>query len=472
MTEVSSPRRCRLLLIEDETAYAERLRRNLETEGFEVEIAASGAEALGQLRGRFFDLVVTDIKMPDLSGIDVLRAIRSAESEGLDPDLPVVVLTSVNTVETAVEAMKLGAADYITKEAEKREVLVRLRRVLEQSRLLNENRLLRAQLETHEAFPELIGQSQALRRIKEEIHNLAASEATILISGETGVGKELVARALHRASPRANGPFLDVNCAALPDENFFQSEVFGHERGAFTGAVAQRKGRFELAAGGTLFFDEIGELSRESQSKILRAIEQLEITRLGGTRPIRIDCRIVCATNKDLQAEARAGRFREDLYYRVNVIPIHVLPLRQRVEDVAPLAACFLGQFASRHRRAPRRLSAEATAMLEAYAWPGNVRELRNVAERLALCAGSEEVGAEDLRRCGLGEPPLGASEVWLPEQGVDLEEVEKRYILAALQRAHWSQKEAAKLLNISVDRMNARVKKFGLRHPSWRTNR
>ncbi|MCX7012322.1 MAG: sigma-54 dependent transcriptional regulator, partial [Candidatus Sumerlaeota bacterium] len=316
MVEPDTQRPRRMLLIEDDSGYSERLRRNLETEGFEVDVAASGAEALDVLRQRFFDLVVTDIKMPDMSGVDVLRAIRAGEAEGLDPDLPVVALTSVNTVETAVEAMKLGAADYISKEAEKRELLVRLRRVLDQSRLLNENRLLRAQVEREQAFPGLVGRSEALRRISREIQNVAPSDATVLISGETGVGKELVARALHQASPRRAGAFLDVNCAALPDDNLFQSEVFGHERGAFTGAVMQRKGRFELAAGGTLFFDEIAELSRESQAKVLKAIELMEITRLGGSRPIRVDCRLICATNKDLEEVVRQGGFREDLYYR------------------------------------------------------------------------------------------------------------------------------------------------------------
>jgi DNA-binding NtrC family response regulator len=467
-SQMSRPRR--LLIIEDDQAFAKRLALNLQREGFEVESAASGPEAIERLRATFFDLVVTDIKMPGMSGIDVLRAIRSGDEEGVDADMPVVALSSVNLAETAVEAMKLGAADYITKEAEKSEVVVRLRRVLEQSRLANENRLLRAQLERRDLFPEIIGQSETMRRIKREIQNVGPSGALVLITGETGVGKELVARALHRASPRADGPFLDVNCAALPDENFFQSELFGHERGAFTGAASQRKGRFELAAGGTLFLDEIAEMSRESQGKILKAIEQIEIIRLGGSRPIRIDCRIICATNTDLAAEVREGRFREDLFYRVNVIPIFVPALRDRPDDIALLMDHFLEQIALRHRRPARRLGLGTEGILRSYPWPGNVRELRNVAERLTF-RGGEEIGPEDLRVCGLG----GASEpggVSIPEQGVDLDEVERQYVLAALRKADWSQKDAARLLNISVDRMNARVKKFQIRHASWRTNR
>ncbi len=470
MSDSKTSRPCRLLIIEDDQAFAKRLALNLQREGFEVESSESGPDAIERLRRTFFDLVVTDIKMPGMSGIDVLRAIRSGEEEGVDADMPVVALSSVNLAETAVEAMKLGAADYITKEAEKSEVVVRLRRVLEQSRLANENRLLRAQLERRDLFPEIIGQSETMKRIKREIQNVGPSGALVLISGETGVGKELVARALHRASSRADGPFLDVNCAALPDENFFQSELFGHERGAFTGATAQRKGRFELAAGGTLFLDEIAEMSRESQGKILKAIEQLEITRLGGSRPIRIDCRIICATNKDLASEVRKGRFREDLFYRVNVIPIFVPALRDRPNDIGVLMGHFLRGIASQHRRPSRGLGAGSEGILRSYPWPGNVRELRNVAERLTFC-GSEEIRPEDLRVCGLGAS-AEASDVSIPEHGVDLEEVEKQYVLAALRKADWSQKEAARLLNISVDRMNARVKKFEIRHPSWRTNR
>lgn len=468
----TQPRSFRLLLIEDDPAFSERLRRNLASDGFEVEVASSGEAALVRLRRAFFDLVVTDIRMEGLSGLDVLRSIRAGEAEGLDPELPVVVLTSVNTVETAVEAMKLGAADYITKEAEKRETVVRLRRVLDQSRLLNENRLLRAQLESQQALSELVGDSPAMQRIKEQIRNLGPSDASVLITGETGVGKEIVARALHRASMRANEPFLDVNCAALPDENLFQSELFGHEKGAYTGAVSQRMGRLELAGRGTIFFDEIAELSRESQAKILKTVEQMEITRVGGTRPIRIDCRLLWATNKDLAAEVREGRFREDLYYRVNVIPLHIPPLRQRPEDIQPLMRFFLSQFARRHRRAEKALSPEALAMLQRYEWPGNVRELRNVAERLIFLAQQDVIRPEDLRQCGLAPQAADASQVRLPEEGVDLEEVERQYVIAALERTNWSQKDAAQLLGISVDRMNARVKKFNLRHPSWRTNR
>lgn len=472
MTDSLSKRSSRVLLIEDDATFSERMRRNLSTEGFEVEVAPSGMLALKRLREEFFDLVVTDIKMEGLSGLDVLKAIRAGDAEGLDPELPVVVLTSVNTVETAVEAMKLGAADYFTKEAEKRETVVRLRRVLDRSSLLNENRLLRAQLESQEALSELVGDSPAMRRIKEQIRNLGPSDAPVLITGETGTGKEVVARALHRASLRAREPFLDVNCAALPDENLFQSELFGHEKGAFTGAIAQRVGRLELAGHGTIFFDEIAELSRESQAKILKTVEQTEITRVGGTRPIRINCRILWATNKDLATEVKEGRFREDLYYRINVIPLHVPALRERVEDIEPLMRFFLSQFSQRHRRAERKISPEALLVLQRYEWPGNVRELRNVAERLVFLARHDEILAEDLRSCGIAAQSTDGGQVRLPENGVDLEEVERQYVIAALERAQWSQKDAAALLGISVDRMNARVKKFNLRHPSWRTHR
>ncbi len=469
-----------ILLVEDDSAYAQRLKKNLELSHYQVSVAETAEKALALLSQGEFDLVVTDIRLPGASGLDLIRKIKVEGVQGIDSDLPVIVLTSVGSVDTAVEAMKLGAADYITKEAERQEILIRLGKVIEQARLLHENRVLRGQLAERDEFREIIGESPAIRRIKEEIAQIARSDVTVLITGETGVGKELVARAIHRTSLRSRGPFVDVNCAALPDDNLFQSEVFGHEKGAFTDASYQRKGKFELAHGGTLFMDEIAELSRESQAKILKALEQQTFTRLGGMKPISVNCRFIFATNKDLMEEVRAGRFREDLYYRVAVFPIHVPPLREHPSDIPLLAQFFADQFSKKYSRPPFAFDAGAMRLLQEYSYPGNIRELRNIIERLTIRARGNIITAADVEAIGLGRAPSAAAVetpepkrvVWLPEEGIDLEEVERQLVIEALERTGWNQKEAAALLHISVDRMHSRVKKFGLKHPSWRVHK
>jgi len=464
------PTPSRLLLIEDDAAFAETLRRNLQAKGFAVAVEGAAEAALDRLAQDYFDLIVTDIRLPGISGLELLERVRAGRAS-VDRDTPVVVVTSVDAVGPAVEAMRLGAGDYITKESDMAEIVLRLSRAIEQSRILNENRQLRDQLARGDEFAEIVGASEAIRKIKAELTELAGNAVSVLLIGETGVGKELVARALHRTGPTANGPFIEVNCAALPDENLFQSELFGHEKGAFTGAFQRKPGCFERAEGGTLFLDEIGELPLDSQAKLLRAIETLRFARLGGTAEIAVNCRLIFATNRDLQAEVKAGRFREDLFYRVNVFPIHVPPLRQRPADVAPLARYFLDQFAAKYSRPRRPISEEALAVLRSCPWPGNIRELRNIAERLVIRARGEVIGPEDLTACGIGPAPA-ALDLVIPDEGIDLEDFEKRLVLAALEKAEWNQKRAAQLLGISPDRMNARVKKFGLRSPQWRVNK
>jgi DNA-binding NtrC family response regulator len=463
-----------ILVVEDDAVFADRLKRNLELAQFSVVVAENGAAAVTKLRTQNFDLVVTDIRMPELGGIELIRKIKQEGLDGVDPDICVVVLTSVSSVETAVEAMKLGASDYITKEAGRQEIILRLKKVLEQSELMNENRLLRDQLERRDEFRELVGDSEPMRRIKEEISQIAGSDVSVLITGETGIGKELVARAIHRTGPHARGPFVDVNCAALPDDNLFQSEVFGHERGAFTDAHYARKGKFELAHHGTLFLDEIAELTRESQGKILKALEQQMITRLGGTRPLRVECRFVFATNKDLMAEVQAARFREDLYYRVNVFPVHIPPLRERRADVPMLAKFFADQFARKYSKPEFFFEEGAMALLRDYQYPGNIRELRNIIERIVIRSRGDVITRAQVEQVGLvAQATAGAkSAVAIPDGGIDLEQVEKDLVVEALNRAGWNQKDAATLLNISVDRMNSRVRKFGLKHPSWRVHK
>ncbi len=462
----------RLLLVEDDPAFADRLARNLTASGFSVQTAGDVNNALARLAEERRDLVLTDIRLPGQSGLDLLERLGvMAETGEIDP-LPVVVLTSINSIDTAVEAMRRGAADYLTKEATRDEIVLRLRNILDRAELAGENRLLRRTLARFEEFEEIVGASEWTRGLKEQIRQVAASDVSVLIHGETGVGKELVARALHRASARARGPFVEVNCAALPDENMFLSELFGHERGAFTGAINRKRGHFELADGGTLFLDEIGELGPQAQARLLRAVETLQFNRLGSERPSRVNCRLLFATNKDLAEESRAGRFREDLYYRINIYPIHVPPLRARPEDVAPLVQFFAARFAEKHRLAAPGFSPEAIATLKANPWPGNVRELRNVVERLAIRFAGRAVDQAALREVGLGSAPAAAGAIVLPEGGVELEEVERGLVTQALQRTDWNQRQAAALLGISVDRMNARVKKFNLTHPSWRVHK
>jgi len=463
----------KLLLIEDDLIFAERLKKNLLLDGFDVQIAESGREASDKLKNTYFDLVVTDIKMPEENGIDVIKRIRLGKEPEIDPDIPIVVLTSVNSVETAVEAMKSGAADYITKESERKEISLRLKKVLEQSRILNENRFLKDQLQNESEFQELIGESEAIKKIKKEISEIARKDISVLIQGETGVGKELVARAIHKLSHYANGPFIDVNCAGLPDENLLQSELFGHEKGAFTDAKELKKGKFELASYGTLFLDEIGELQPESQGKILKVIENHIITRLGGVKTISINCRFIFATNKDLLKELKLGKFREDLYYRINVFPISIPPLRERKEDIPPLSKFFLNQFCKKYQKEQKELTKEVLDILYDYPWYGNVRELRNVLERLVIRSKSNQIAIADLGECGLKiEKINGDLDFSIPDKGINLDEIEKQIVLKALEKSNWNQKEAALLLGISVDRINNRVKKYNFKHPSWYTHK
>ena len=401
-----------VLLAEDDAVFADRLRRNLELAGFRVTAESDGSAALSRLARQAFDLVVTDIRMPGVGGLELLRRLRSGEVDGADPETPVVVLTSVDSVATAVEAMKAGAGDYITKESDRQEVALRLRKVLVQRALTVENARLREQVARGDEFRDLIGDSPATLRIKEAIAEVAGQPVTVLVTGETGVGKELVARALHRTGPRPGGPFIDVNCAALPEDNLFQSELFGHEKGAFTGATELRRGRFEQAHRGTLFLDEVAELKAESQGKILKALEQQQVTRVGGSRPVLAECRFVFATNKHLPDEVAAGRFRDDLFYRINVFNIEVPPLRERRHDIPALARFFAGEFARRYGRPAVRFDEGALETLRDYPFPGNIRELRNVIERVVIRARGPVVSREQVAALGLaaGSPDRRAA--------------------------------------------------------------
>jgi len=465
-----------ILLVEDDRRYASRIAKNLSLDGYDVLTAYSGEEALDLFDKEAVDLVLSDIKMPGMNGIDLLKKIT--ERTRLDElEIPVIFLTSVDSVRVAVDAMKAGASDYITKDADRDEIVLRIEKVLSESKVRAENRSLKRHIQTANEFGRLIAVSPPLRAILQEIEGFVDAFPGILIEGETGVGKEIIARYIHNRSPRAGHAFIDVNCAALPTENLFQSEVFGHEKGAFTGAVGRKRGKLELADGGTLFLDEIGDMPLESQGKILRALETQEFERLGGNQKIRVDLAFIAATNKDLRREVEEGRFRRDRLYRLDIIRLRIPPLRERVEDILPLTRHYLEEYARKYHRPVPDITASAQHMLTAYPWPGNVRELKNLVERIILRHRHREaIDEEMLRGEGLViDTPESCSSRGSLSSGDDLlplSEIEKKAIIAALERADWVQSEAAKILEISPDRMHARVKKYGLHHPSWRSHK
>lgn len=463
--------KARILLVEDDARYANRMKKNLALEGYEVAHAASGQEAIDELRSRPADLVISDIRMPGMDGIELLRRLHDLHPDE-EFDAPFIALTSVDSVQVAVEAMKEGAQDYITKDADRDEILLRIDKALSAARVRDENRRLREQVQAAQNGEAFIAESRQMKAILEEIESVADSGAGILIVGETGVGKEVIARYIHRRGPRASSSFVDVNCAALPTDNMFQSEVFGHEKGAFTGAAERKRGKLELADRGTLFLDEIGDMPLESQGKILRALETQEFERLGGTKKIRVDLAVIAATNKDLEQAVGQGVFRQDLLYRLDIIRIVIPPLRERVEEILPLVRHFFEEYARKYRRLVPEITPEAQELLKAYAWPGNVRELKNLVERIVIRhRDCQTLDADLLRREGLqgGAAPSATREYAKDEDTLSLEEIEKNAIVAALEKAGWVQSEAARLLRISPDRMHSRIRKYGLQHPSWR---
>ncbi|MEI6388266.1 MAG: sigma-54 dependent transcriptional regulator, partial [Spirochaetota bacterium] len=372
-----------ILVADDEKNIREGLAEALTLEGYRVIQAADGAEALKLVEAGDVDLVITDLRMPKLSGGELLKATASHR-----PGLPVIVLTGHGTIEDAVAAMRSGAFDFLTKPVNLDHLSLLVRRSLATQELARKNRELEAEVEAQRRTSSIIGTSSEMRRIFELLRRVAPTRANVLVSGESGVGKELVADAIHNLSPRRDGPFIKVHCAALA-ESLLESELFGHEKGAFTGAAARKKGRFELADGGTLFLDEIGEINQTVQIKILRVIQERRFERVGGEGTVEVDVRIVAATNRDLKKEVDEGRFREDLYYRLNVFEVFLPPLRERNTDILLLADHFVEKYAARHRKDVRRLSTSAIDMLVAYHWPGNVRELENCMERAVLvCEG------------------------------------------------------------------------------------
>jgi len=444
----------RILVADDEPAQRELVGGFLRKHGFEVTQAADGRQALARFKQEPFDLVLTDQKMPDLSGLELLEGVRA-----ITPEAAVLIMTAYGTIETAVSAIKAGAADYLTKPVNLDELLHRIHQVQERQRLLTENRELRDALVGRHRVEGIIGESGQMEEVLSLVRRVAPSDATVLIRGESGTGKELIAKAIHYASPRASGLLVKVNCAALP-ETLIESELFGHEKGAFTGAVSARKGRFELADGGSLFLDEIGDLPAPVQVKLLRVLQERELERVGSSRPIAVNVRLLAATHRNLEALVREGRFRDDLYYRINVVTITLPPLRERRDDLPLFIDHFLRTFAAKNGKTIRGLSREARETLLRYDYPGNVRELENLIERAVVLTRDEVIGLADLPLT-LAEP---APE---PEAGVGLiaavEGLERRMIREALAQANGTQTRAAELLGISERVLRYKLKKYGL---------
>jgi DNA-binding NtrC family response regulator len=445
----------RILLVEDEVNMARTLAKNLERAGYTVEHAPQGEAALACLAAASFDVVLTDLKMPVMDGMALLHAMHE---RGITAE--VVVLTGYGTIESAVEAMKLGAADYLIKDARPQEILLTIERVLKVDALKRENARLRAELGRLHGFGDLIGDSPAMRAVYRMIATVSANRSTVLVSGESGTGKELVARTIHERGPLAAGPFVAINCAGL-SETLLDSQLFGHRRGAFTGAVSDHDGVFRAAEGGTLFLDEVAEIPLSLQAKFLRAVEQREVTPIGNSLPVPVDVRLIAATNRDLETEVRGGRFRTDLYYRLDVVHIDLPPLRVRPDDVPLLVEHFLERFSRLYQVAPKRIAAEALERLRTYAWPGNVRELQNAIERAFALSVADTITLDDLPPAVRGRVPAdgGPSE----EEVTTLEESERRLFAAALRKSGGNKNEAARLLGIDRQRLYRKIEKYGL---------
>lgn len=443
----------RILIVDDEKNQRDILQLILsgerDAEGnplYDIKTAASGQEALRTFKHENFDLVLTDLKMHGMDGIELLNEISQ-----LDSSLPVILMTAHGSIETVKEALRGGAFDYLSKPLDRAKLLEVVAKAVAQMRAVDE---------------EIIGVSEVMERVKKMIVKVAPSPSTVLIRGESGTGKERIARAIHKASPRANERFQAVNCAAI-NENLLESELFGHEKGSFTGAHVEKKGLFEIADKGTLFLDEIGEINVSMQAKLLRVLQEKEVTHVGGNKPIKVDVRVLAATNRDLEAMVKDGRFREDLYYRLNVIPITVPPLRQRRDDIKVLTGHFLRKHSANAAR-PMKLSDDARRLILDYAWPGNVRQLESAIERALLLAEGDEITVEDLPveiRATVQSETTGGFK--LPAEGISFEELERSLLIQAMEQTGWNITRAAKLLGLSFRTMQYRLDKFEIKRPN-----
>jgi len=452
-------RRRRILIVDDDPSDLEVIAEALEREGYEIVKALSGKTALEIINSEDFDLVVTDLKLPDLDGMEILR--RAKEEI---PYVEVIVLTGYGTVEGAVEAMQSGAFTFLQKPVDINILRQTASRAIEKRELELENLRLKEQIERKYRFENIIGRSPQMQEIFRQIRRVAPTRANVLIVGETGTGKEIIARAIHQNSPRRDKPFIAVNCAAIP-KDLLESELFGHEKGAFTGAVRQRTGYFELADGGTLLLDEIGEMSPEVQAKLLRAIETREFWRVGASKPIQVDVRIISSTNRDLEEAVREGKFREDLYYRLKVFTIKVPPLRERREDIPLLVQHFIEEICKQNNRPPIKISREAMDKLISYSWPGNVRQLRNVIESVIITATSDTIELKDLPEEIRGSTPADKDESDRIDirVGMSMEDIEREAIKRTLIETGGNKTKAANILKIGLRTLYRKIKQYGL---------
>ncbi len=441
----------RVLIIDDEAHLRDLLTKILKEAGLEADLAIDGEEGLAKYKAGGFDLVLLDQKLPKLDGLTVLRKIIEH-----DPEAQVILITGFSTIDTAIQAIKLGAYDYLAKPFRPEELMIVVNQALERNRLLKENRALQQELVRTFKFEGIVGSSPKMADALKLAATVAPTDATVLIYGETGTGKELLARSIHSQSRRANGPFVVVNCGAIP-ETLLETELFGHEKGAFTSAVTSRIGRFERASGGTIFLDEIGDMSTAMQVKLLRVLQERVVERVGGSKPIDVDARVIAATNKDLRKSIASGQFRDDLYYRLSVVPIEIPPLRERKEDIPTLAYHFLNKYAVAFGKRIRGFTPMAMKQLRSHSWPGNVRELEYTIQRMAILATGELIGAE---------------EIWLDDQeqpgpkfprALSLGQAERRHIEAVLRMTAWNLDEAARVLAIDRPALAAKIEEYKL---------
>jgi DNA-binding NtrC family response regulator len=450
------PYRFRILVVDDEPAQRELISGFLKKQAFDVVVAESGAKALELFRQETIDLILTDQKMPNMSGLDLLQAVRA-----INPENPVILMTAFGSIEAAVSAIQGGATDYLTKPLHLDELLYRIRQVSDRYRIIAENRELREALRERHRIEGIIGESRHMLEVLSLVRRVAPSDATVLIRGESGTGKELIAKAIHFASPRASGPLVKVNCAALP-ETLLESELFGHEKGAFTGALTSRQGRFELANGGTIFLDEIGDLPLHLQAKLLRVLQEREFERVGSSRPVSVNVRILAASHRPLEDLVKAGQLREDLYFRLNVVTILITPLRERRSDIALLMDHFLRHYAEKNGKTIRGLTHEGRDILLRYDYPGNVRELENIIERAVVLTRDDVIGSGDL--------PLTVQEPETADRDGEtnltsaVEALERRMIRDALARSDGVQTHAAELLGMGERALRYKLVKYGFR--------
>jgi DNA-binding NtrC family response regulator len=445
-----------ILIVEDEAKMRRLLELNLGDDGFQTLSAEDAETGLKLLQNGSVDLVLTDLKLPGMNGLEFLHDVKRFNAA-----LPVIVMTAFGTVETAVDAMKAGAGDYVLKPFSMEEIRIVVHKELDVRRLRDENRSLREALQHRYQHPNVVARSTRMQAVLAAVERVAPTNSTVLLGGESGVGKDLIARAIHEKSRRASGPFIKINSTAIP-ESLLESELFGYEKGAFTGATSSKPGKFELADKGTLFLDEIGDVPPATQVKLLRVLQEREFERLGGTRTIKVDVRLVAATNRDLRAALEEGTFREDLYYRLNVVPIDIPPLREHKEDIPELANLFLARFARDSDKNITDISPDAVRILVNHYWPGNVRELQNVIERASALAAGPVLQGSDIHLDSNRSKPAEPTEALLPE-GMTLEQWEDEMIREALRRANGNKSQAARALGLSRNALRYRLSKIGI---------